>query len=83
MDTSGFYRIVDDQTSQMAMGPNYVLGPYDTFQLYRAQKDTYTYPVEGWYWFNSEEEACTFLSIPYPPEVPTMGLPANPENITE
>lgn len=86
MDTSGFYKIIDNETLQMAMGPNYVLGPYGSFELQRAQKDTYTYPVDGWYWFDSEEEACVFFNIPYPPESPTMGLPIqlqDPEIITE
>ena len=35
---------------------------------------------------DSEEDACAFFNIPYPPEVPTMGLPIqlqDPEIITE
>lgn len=75
MDTSGFYKKTDEE--QVVMGPNYVLGPYDSFSLYREHKDTYTYPVEGWYWFNSEEEAYIFFNLPYPPENPTIGLPIN------
>jgi hypothetical protein len=29
----------------------------DRFELWLDQKDTYQYPVEGWYWFDSEVEA--------------------------
>jgi len=66
-DTSGFYKYeVDIET--MFYGPNFVYGPYDTFQLFRNQHDTYTYPVEGWYWFDSQEEAYTFFNIPLPTE---------------
>ena len=83
MDTSGFYKIIDNETSQMAMGPNFVLGPHDSFELRREQKDTYAYPVDGWYWFDSHEGACIFFNIPYPPEIPTMGLPLNLEITTE
>lgn len=29
----------------------------ETFELWSDQKDTYTYPVEGWIWADSELEA--------------------------
>lgn len=29
----------------------------ENFELWLDQKDTYTYPVEGWHWFDSEVEA--------------------------
>jgi hypothetical protein len=32
--------------------------------LHYSQKDTYTYPVQGWYWFDTEEEAKTFFNLP-------------------
>lgn len=28
------------------------------YELYKDQKDSYSYPVNGWYWFNTIEEAC-------------------------
>ena len=83
MDTSGFYKIIDNEIPLMAMGPNFVLGPQDSFELRREQKDTYAYPVDGWYWFDSHEEACIYFNISYPPEIPTMGLPLNLEITTE
>ena len=76
MDTSGFYTY--SQTEQMMMcGPNFVLGPYERFSLYRDKKDTYTYPVEGWYWFDSDEEAYKFFEIEWTPETETFGLVKN------
>lgn len=31
--------------------------------LHYLQKDTYTYPVQGWYWFDTIEEAHLFFGI--------------------
>lgn len=31
--------------------------------LLHEQKDTYTYPIDGWYWFETEAEAKTFFGI--------------------
>jgi len=33
--------------------------------LHCLQKDTYIYPVQGWYWFNTIEEAYTFFGLVY------------------
>jgi len=41
--------------------PNFVSTP--TFDLYKEQKDTYTYPFDGWYWFDSENDAYEFYGI--------------------
>ena len=42
----------------------------ENFELWLDQKDTYTYPVEGWYWFDSEVEARNTLEcyspVPFP-----------------
>jgi len=36
----------------------------DTFcNLYKENKEDYTYPVDGWYWFESLEEAQNFFGI--------------------
>lgn len=62
-DTSGFYFC--DQCV-LAFGPHFVENVH--FQIYREQKDQYTYPVHGWYWFDSEDEARQFFNCPKPPE---------------
>jgi hypothetical protein len=59
--TSGFYRI--DQNGDFQYAPNYVRAP--DYDLFKEQKDTYTYPSPGgWYWFDTEEEARTFFNLP-------------------
>ena len=46
-DTSGFYKLEDDNWQY---APNFVYGP--NYELVRNNKDSYTYPVEGWEWYN-------------------------------
>jgi hypothetical protein len=52
MDTQGFYKYQDEQ---MYYAPHYVEG--QGFTLIAEYKDQNEYPVDGWYWFDSEEEA--------------------------
>jgi hypothetical protein len=68
MDTSGFYK-VDDMNNKLMWAPNFVDGNNSdgiTFTLVREDKDAHTYPVEGWYWFDSAEEASQFFNMPPP-----------------
>jgi len=60
--TDGFYRLENE--TQIASGRLYVLNK--DYALYRDEKDTYEYPVDGWRWFNSEDEAYTFFNIDKP-----------------
>lgn len=76
MNTAGFYKL-DQDGKTVICGPNYVLGPYGNYNLYKEKKDTYTYPIEGWYWFDSEEEAYKFFRIEWNPETETLGLIKN------
>lgn len=64
---SGFYK-KDPATEELLYGRFYVLNT--EYELWREQKDTYTYPVDGWSWYDSEEEARTVLNVPVvlPPE---------------
>ena len=50
IDESGFYKQFED--GSWVHAPNFVYGP--DFELVRELKDTYSYPVEGWYWFETE-----------------------------
>jgi hypothetical protein len=47
----GFYKL----DGILLHGPNFVLNA--NYELRREHKDSYTYPVDGWIWFDSEEEA--------------------------
>ena len=58
MEGPGFYKFDDI----LLYGPNSVAGP--DLHLIKEEKDLYTYPVEGWYWFNSENEARDFFGLP-------------------
>ena len=48
----GFYKI---ENGELLYAPNAVLNK--NYTLFREEHDTYTYPVYGWSWFNSLQEA--------------------------
>jgi hypothetical protein len=56
MEESGFYKL---EGESILFSPNQV--SHKDFELKRIIKDTYSYPVQGWYWFNTLEEAETFF----------------------
>ena len=47
--TAGFYK---QEGEIWIYAPNFVYGP--TFELRKELKDTYTYPVEGWTWYDQQ-----------------------------
>ena len=55
-DTSGFYKL-EDNNWQYA--PNFVYGP--SYELLRENKDSYTYPVEGWKWYDKSPIEESFI----------------------
>ena len=59
LNNGAFYSV--DEGGSLFYGPNYVLGP--GFELRRELKDTYEYPVHGWFWFDSNEEAIAFFNL--------------------
>ena len=56
----------DGETLMQA--PNFVLGP--NFSLTTENHTEHTYPIDGWYWFDTLDEAMTTLISP--PDVPTI-----------
>lgn len=42
-------------TEELLVAPNFVRGP--GFDLFAEQRAEYTYPVDGWYWFDTLDEA--------------------------
>lgn len=72
-DTSGFYK---NDNGELLYGKNYVLS--GSYNLYREEKQNYQYPVSGWYWFNSEDEARMFFNIPIPTSFDGFTLPPPP-----
>lgn len=57
-DTSGFYKLED---GDLIYGPNFVLNK--NFELRRETKDQHLYPTDGWYWFDSLDQARDFFMI--------------------
>jgi len=60
MNTSGFYKL----DGQLLYGPNFVLNA--NYELRIETKDNYTYPVDGWYYFDNEDDAYTFFNLTKP-----------------
>ena len=56
--TSGFYK---KDNEELLYAPNIVEG--NGFVLVSQDKDQYEYPVDGWYWFDSEQEANNLIKL--------------------
>jgi len=56
---NGFYALIDDQLD-FGQVVSFVDGSMIVIEL----KDTYTYPIEGWYYFDTEVEAKIFFNLP-------------------
>jgi len=52
-NTSGFYKWDEDQ-QEWLYGPNRVTNT--NYVLERELKDIYTYPVDGWYWYDERPD---------------------------
>lgn len=59
-DTSGFYKL--ETSGNLLFGPNGTIG--NGYELIRQEHELYTYPIDGWYWFNSEGEAREHFGLP-------------------
>jgi hypothetical protein len=66
-EDSGFYSKTEGD-EDLAFAPNFVQWPGGEM-IQRADKDTYDYPVNGYYWFNSRAEAIRFFSLRSDPHV--------------
>jgi hypothetical protein len=74
MNKPGFYKA---ENNELFYGPNYVLG-INSENLYKENKDSYEFPINGWYWFDTEEEARIALNVPVPPPPPIFVPPVPP-----
>lgn len=63
-----FYKLIDDV---LHCGPNYIHAP--GYSLISEQHETYTYPVDGWYWFGTASEAQAAL-LPTANGYPVSGI---------
>lgn len=62
MKTSGFYKI---EGGEIICAPNFVEGP--GVSLRAEDRASYTYPVDGWAWFDSYAQALAALANPHNP----------------
>lgn len=69
----GFYA---DAGEDVAFAPNFVQWP-DGELIQRADKDSYSYPVRGYYWFNTRREALSFFSRNDPDVDKTLPAPSD------
>jgi hypothetical protein len=58
MENPGFYKFSE---GDLLYAPNGVSHVY--YDLCPGDKKTYSYPVDGWYWFNSKAKAKEFFDI--------------------
>lgn len=59
LNTNGFYKL---ENNQLLFASSFIESP--SYQLNKEDKDNYTYPIDGWYWFESEEIARQFFNLP-------------------
>lgn len=53
-----FYK---EDNGSLLSGDNFVFSPIVTLKA--EDKDNFTYPQDGWYWFDTEDEANSFLGL--------------------
>lgn len=76
MNTQGFYKSTNNE---LFYGPNFVLNAH--YELIAENHEQYTYPVDGWSWFDSEVEARTFFNLPAAEPAPEPNSPFTLPNI--
>lgn len=59
-----FFKQENPTDTILLEGPNFVLNA--AYELKAELWDTYTYPVDGWYWFATVDEAYQFFGLPIP-----------------
>jgi len=54
---AGFYKF----DGSLLYAANWVRN--NSYDLNSSQKDTYSYPIDGWYWFDTLEDACLHFNL--------------------
>jgi len=65
--SAAFYKL---DNGVLLWAPNSVL--HATYELHANQHQTYTYPVDGWTWFESDAEARAYFGLPEPEPEPVI-----------
>lgn len=58
---AGFYK---NDNLVLLYGPNFVLN--NNYELRIENKDSYEYPIDGWYYFDNEDDAYSFFNLTKP-----------------
>ena len=58
MNNAGWYKIEDDT---LLYGSNIIES--SKYLLISEEKDKYNLPIDGWYWFDNEQEARIFFKL--------------------
>jgi len=58
---AGFYKF---DGGVLLYGPNFVLN--SNYELWAEAHKEHSYPIDGWYWFESEDDAYRYFEIPKP-----------------
>lgn len=53
-----FYK---EDNGSLLVGENFVYSPVVTLKV--EDRDKFTYPQDGWYWFDTEDEAYYFFEL--------------------
>lgn len=61
MNTQGFYKFANEE---LFYGRNFVYNA--NYELIALNHEQYSYPVDGWYYFESKELAREFFGLPEP-----------------
>lgn len=57
--SDGFYKLDTDGSLRYAKNASYS----STINIFREEKDNYEYPIDGWYWFDTLEDAVLFFNL--------------------
>jgi len=52
---------VKNYNGSLLIGENFVYSPIVILKA--EEKDNFTYPQDGWYWFDTEDEAYSFFGL--------------------
>jgi hypothetical protein len=55
-----FYKLIDEETKELSEGPCVHSAEYF---LSEDTKNSHEYPIDGWYWFDTEEDAKAFFGL--------------------
>ena len=74
-NTAGFYTRSDDQATELFYSPTSIYFPDGTF-VSADHYQEYSYPVNGWRWFDSDVDAYAFWNLAMPTNtLPQIDLP--------